>query len=113
MHCYSLPFGVLGFISHVLTYYTITVLSTGSSPLRPQKLLAHPKIALCLSSISLVGGFATSVFTLVRCRSYWQLVVIAFWKLSTAVLNGAVGVHIAIIMRKFLEENKVSSWHPI
>jgi hypothetical protein len=112
MQCYSLPFGALGFISHILTYYTIIVLSTGNSPLRPRKSLTHPIFDLWLSSIGLVGGFAISMLTVLRCRSYWQLVVIGFWKLSMAAFNGAVGIHVAIIVRRVSKTrgSKASSW---
>jgi len=100
MQCYSLPYGGLGFTSHILAYYTVIILSTGRSPLLPGKRLRHSTIDLWLSTIGLMGGFAVAVFTLVKCRNHWQLLVIGVWKLSMSFFNGVVGVHIAIIMRK-------------
>lgn len=100
MACYSLPYGALGFTSHLLTYYTVAVLSAGRSPFRPWKKLTHSSFDLYLSSIGLVGGFALALFTLVRCRNHWQLLLVGIWKLSMSVFNGVVGVHTAIIMRR-------------
>jgi hypothetical protein len=106
MECYSLPFGALGFASHIFTYYTIIVLAMGRCPLRPWKLLACSWFDMCLSFIGLVGGSAIAVFTLVRCRDHWQLFVIAIWKLSMSVFNGVVGFHIATIVRRFSKEQR-------
>jgi len=99
MACYSLPYGGLGFASHILTYYTVIVLSTGHSPIRPWKKLSHSRYDLFLSTVGLVGGFAIAIFTLVRCRNHWQLLLIGIWKLSMSVFNGVVGVHISTIMK--------------
>ena len=33
--CYTLPYGGLGFASHILTYYTLFMLFSGRQPLRP------------------------------------------------------------------------------
>jgi len=100
MSCYSLPYGGLGFASHILTYYTVTILSTGHSPIRPWKKLKHSGFDLWISLIGLISGFALALFTLVRCRNHWQLLVIGIWKLSMSVFNGIVGVHTAILLRK-------------
>jgi len=120
MECYSLPYGGLGFASHILTYYTVIVLATGRSPLRPWKKLANSRFDLLLSSIGLIGGFAVAVFTLVRCRNHWQLLVIGIWKLSMSVFNGVVGVHVAYLLRnvpkpqaKRGNNRGSSSYHPI
>jgi hypothetical protein len=110
MQCYGLPFGVVGVMSNYLLYYTVFVLSTGNSPLRPWKALTHARLDLYLSWISLVGGVATSGLTLVRCRSYWQLLVIAGWKLCFAAFNGAFGVHIATLVRKGSKTSKAGLW---
>jgi len=100
MQCYSLPYGALGFVSHLLTYYTVSVLSAGRSPIRPWRKLYNSRLNLWLSAFGLIGGFSLAVFTLVRCRNHWQLLVIGIWKLSMSFFNGVVGVHVALIMRK-------------
>jgi hypothetical protein len=101
MECYSLPFGGLGFVSHIITYYTIIVLGSGRSPLLPWKSLKYSWFNLCLSLVGLMGGFAIAVFTLVACRNHWQFLVIGIWKLSMSVVNGAVGIHAATLVRRF------------
>jgi hypothetical protein len=37
MQCYSLPYGGLGFASHILTYYTVGLIWAGKRPLKPWK----------------------------------------------------------------------------
>jgi len=107
MECYSLPYGGLGFTSHILTYYTVAILSAGRSPIRPWRKLSNSSLDLWLSSIGLVGGFAVALFTLVRCRNHWQLLVIGIWKMSMSLFNGIVGVHIAIVIRKAARKSAI------
>jgi hypothetical protein len=56
--------------------------------------------------MGLTGGFALGLFTLVKCRNHWQLLVIGIWKLSMTFFNGVVGVHVALIMRKVPKPEK-------
>jgi len=118
MECYSLPYGGLGFTSHILTYYTVIILANGRSPLRPWKKLVNTRFDLVLSTIGLVGGFALAVFTLVRCRNHWELLLVGIWKLSMSLFNGVVGVHVSYILRNVskpsLERgNNHASYHPL
>jgi hypothetical protein len=53
LKCYTLPFGVIGFISHLLTYYTVVMLALGFSPWRWRQ-NTHWKFDFVLSSISLL-----------------------------------------------------------
>ena len=94
--CYSLPYGGLGFASHVLTYYTIVCLAFGRRPLWPFKRIDHSKFGFGLSAVGLVGGLLVTVVTILRCRNHWQLLVLAIWKLSMSVFNGVAGLHVAI-----------------
>lgn len=93
--CYSLPYGGLGFASHLLTYYTIICLGFGRKPLWPFKRVKNGKYGLALAVIGLVGGFILSTITMVRCRNHWQLLVLAVWKFSMSLFNGIVAVHVA------------------
>jgi len=94
--CYSLPYGGLGFASHVLTFYTIVCLAFGRRPLWPFKRITHSIFGIGLSAVGLVGGLLVTVVTILRCKNHWQLLVLAIWKLSMSLFNGIAGLHVAI-----------------
>jgi len=93
--CYSLPYGGLGFTSHILTYYTVICLGFGRKPFWPCKPISQGNFDLFLAVAGLLVGFIISTITMVRCRNHWQLVAIAVWKLGMSLFNNIVGVHIA------------------
>jgi len=97
--CYSLPYGALGFASHFLTYYTLACLWRGRSPLFPWRRLECGRFSLALGATALTFSTGVAVFTMIKCKNTWQLLVIAVWKLSMSLLNGITVVHIAWIMR--------------
>jgi len=96
LHCYNLPFGALGFISHILTYYTIVCLWYNRSPLWPFHKIAWSMLDFVLSFAGLIACIVTSAITIRNCKGTWQLLLIAVWKLSMSLLNGLTGMHIAI-----------------
>ncbi|TFK69632.1 hypothetical protein BDN72DRAFT_840114 [Pluteus cervinus] len=83
--CYSLPYGGLGFVSHLLTYYTVTCLCAGRRPLWPLHKINASRLDIVLGLVSLCVTTAMGVITLVRCRHSWQLFTIGIWKLG---ING-------------------------
>ncbi|EAU84059.2 hypothetical protein CC1G_06921 [Coprinopsis cinerea okayama7 len=95
--CYNLPYGILGFISHVLTYYTIVCLWFGRKPLWPFSRVSYSRFDLALGGIGLLVSTLLSIVTIIRCREAWQLLVIAIWKMSMSLLNGVTAVHVAIL----------------
>ncbi|KAF8892898.1 hypothetical protein BD779DRAFT_1436605, partial [Infundibulicybe gibba] len=94
--CYSLPYGALGFVSHVLTYYTIGCLWAGRSPLWPRRKVKYTRVDLAIGIVGLCISTGLAIHTLVKCRDTWQLLVIAVWKLSMSLLNGITAVQVAI-----------------
>lgn len=98
LQCYNLPFGGLGFTSHILTYYTIICLWFGRKPLWPFSKISHTKMDVMLGSIGLLVCIVMSVLTMIQCRNTWQLLVIAVWKLSMSLLNGITALHVAILV---------------
>ncbi|KDR77317.1 hypothetical protein GALMADRAFT_139310 [Galerina marginata CBS 339.88] len=98
LHCYSLPFGALGFISHVLTYYTIACLWFGRKPLWPFQKIANSKLDLILGALGISLCIIMSIVTMIKCKNTWQLLVIAVWKLSMSLLNGLTALHVAILV---------------
>jgi hypothetical protein len=92
IHCYSLPYGGIGFASHVLTYWTILVLGFGRKPYWPWRRLSAGKIDLCLAIVQVVVTVALAAFTIARCRSRWQFVLLAVWKLVMSMVVGVWGI---------------------
>jgi len=92
IQCYSLPYGELGFLSHILTFYTVVMLYKDRSPLRPWKRLSHSFFDQILAMVGLAGGFVLTLITLVRCRRHWQLLLLGLSKLCTSLMNGLSGI---------------------
>jgi hypothetical protein len=90
--CYSLPYGGIGFTSHVLTYWTILVLGFGRKPYWPWRRLSAGKFDLILSIAQLTITVAIAAFTIARCRSRWQFILIAVWKLVMSMVVGVWGI---------------------
>jgi hypothetical protein len=103
--CYSLPYGGLGFASHVLTYYTILILGLGRKPLWPVKHVKYGIFGLTLAGVGLLAGFILSTITMVRCRNHWQLLALATWKFSMSLFNGIVGFRVAYLNFRQRKEN--------
>lgn len=103
IRCYSLPYGIMGFVSHFLTYYTLLCLWKNRSPLMPWRKLRFSKWERWLGIVALIVTMSLAVLTLVRCRSSWQLLTIGVWKLSMSLLNGITAVNVANIVMKHHE----------
>jgi hypothetical protein len=93
--CYSLPYGALGFVSHVLTYYTIACLWYGRKPLWPFSRITFSSFDLALGGFGLLISTLLTIVTIVRCKDTWELLVIAIWKMGMSLLNGVTAVHVA------------------
>jgi len=109
LQCYNLPFGGLGFTSHILTYYTIACLWFGRKPLWPFKKIHYTKLDLVLASIGLALCIVMSIITMVNCKNTWQLLVIGVWKMSMSLLNGVTALHVAILVVNDAEEQVMKS----
>jgi hypothetical protein len=75
LKCYSLPYGGLGFLSHVITYWTIGCLSYGRSPITTKR-IKHWKFDLALALLGLIGSVTLSLITILRCRQRWNFVLL-------------------------------------
>jgi hypothetical protein len=100
IQCYSLPYGGIGFASHIITYYTIAMLSLQRHPYAPWIQNKHSGFDLWLSIVGLTVTIIVSSLTMVRCRSKWQFIVIAAWKLDLSVTFGLLSLHAAAIIPK-------------
>ena len=106
--CYSLPYGGIGFLSHFLTYWTIFWLGHGRKPYFPFSKLSAGKLDVCLSILQMVTTVSLAAFTMSRCRSRWQFVLIAVWKLVMSLVVGIWGFAASL---KVMED--VPGYYPI
>src|SRR5262245_4249847 len=79
IRCYALPFGAIGFSSHVLTYLTVLCLTNGRSPWFPCTRLRWRRFNLGLGYLGLIITLPLTVLTMVRCRKSWSFILIAVW----------------------------------
>jgi hypothetical protein len=97
IQCCALPYGAIGLLSHVLTYYKIYMLTIGHSSLLPWKKLKLPKWDLVLSVTGLILGFAFTIHTMVQCKQRWQFMLTAVWKATLSISVGALSVHASVM----------------
>ncbi|KAF2494915.1 hypothetical protein BU16DRAFT_51086 [Lophium mytilinum] len=100
IQCYALPYGAIGIISHLLTYWTIAWIGYGRVPLWPKHHISSSKFDLCLAAISMITCIPIATVSIHRCRLSWQFILIGVWKLVTSVVVGAMGIHRAILARE-------------
>jgi hypothetical protein len=90
---YSLPYGVLGAISHPLTYYVILCHSYGRRLTTPWKHLEKQLFNMCSVVISSVVSIAIAVVILTRMRETQPLVVLAALQVVLSFIMDALNVH--------------------
>jgi hypothetical protein len=93
IECYGLPYGGIGFLSHILTYYNIVCIGAGIRPLEPHLKLRHGSVDIVLAIVSLMGSVIIAIYTCVRCRGEWQFVLLAFSKLTLSLTLGISCLH--------------------
>ncbi|KAF2472588.1 uncharacterized protein BDR25DRAFT_284127 [Lindgomyces ingoldianus] len=106
IQCYALPYGAIGIISHLLTYWTIAWIGVGRSPVWPWHRLTSTKFDIFLASVTLVTCIPIASISIHRCRLSWHFVLIGVWKLVTSVSLACITIHRAVISHR---EAKASS----
>ncbi|OJJ42330.1 hypothetical protein ASPZODRAFT_147421 [Penicilliopsis zonata CBS 506.65] len=88
--CYSLPYGTLGFVSHLLTYYSSNMIMDKHRPLMPGTEMrdGHSTWNTTLGLLKLVLTHISSIVTMVRCSHAWQFEAIAAMKLTLSLSSG-------------------------
>jgi hypothetical protein len=99
IQCYGLPYGGLGFASHIITYFTVVCLWLRRDPLLPWKKICHPWRSFYMGLVSLILSVGFAVFTIVRCASTWQFVTIAVWKVALSTFLGCSTMSTALSVR--------------
>ena len=83
--CYGLPYGGIGFSSHIITYYTMTMLYFGRKPLQPWKRVKHKKWSLGLSVVSLIATTILTSIAIQKCKQQWEFMILGVWMLTTSI----------------------------
>jgi hypothetical protein len=98
IQCYSLPYSGIGFACHILTYYTMAMLVLSRHSYYPWRQNTHSQLDRGLGIVSLVLSVVISALTRYRCRSRWQFIAIAAWKLDLSVTFGILCYHSASLI---------------
>ncbi|KAF2992981.1 hypothetical protein E8E13_000160 [Curvularia kusanoi] len=100
IECYALPYGAMGIISHLLTYWTIAWIGFGRVPLWPSKHIHQYKLDLFLAAATLLSCIPIATITIYRCRLSWHFILISVWKLVTSVSVALISIHRCVIVRQ-------------
>lgn len=107
IQCYALPYGAMGIISHLLTYWTIAWVGWGKVPLWPAKDIRQYQLDFFLAIATLCTCIPIASITIVRCRLSWHFVLISIWKLVTSVSVAFISIHRCFITRQDQKRPKV------
>jgi hypothetical protein len=99
IQCYSIPYGGIGFASHLLTYYTLACLWVGARPLCPWDRLQHTWWDCIVGTASFFLSNAFAAFTLYRCQNRWEFILIAVWKISLSTTLALTTITASILSR--------------
>ena len=99
MKCYSIPYGSLGFVSHLLTMWTFWMLAVGKRPYWPWRPLSHGLTDVFLALTGLLLSVAVAAFTMYRCKNGWSFVLLGFWKLILSFTLGGYSLEHSILLR--------------
>ncbi|KAK4168404.1 hypothetical protein QBC43DRAFT_310189 [Cladorrhinum sp. PSN259] len=96
IQCYALPYGAIGFASHLLTYFTAFMLSRGRNPFLFWQKLKHRRFNLAVALIGFVITLVLTTLTMARCRRTWPFILIAVWKLVLSVTLTGMTIQAAL-----------------
>jgi hypothetical protein len=94
---YAIPYGVLGFLSHALTFHVILCHLFGRRPLLPWQALQKTTWNIVLVSVSSLVSVILSAVTLARTRGSQPLMILAGMQIVLGVLVDAVHVHRLVV----------------
>ncbi|KAI9883665.1 MAG: hypothetical protein M1823_004575 [Watsoniomyces obsoletus] len=96
LQCYLLPFGWIGVISHLLTYYQMICLGLIRSPIPPWPKLSCGVCDLMLNTASLLATVPLAIWTIVRCRQSWELILVSVWMTLLVITQGCMAIHASV-----------------
>ncbi|KAM3069184.1 hypothetical protein ACMFMG_010704 [Clarireedia jacksonii] len=95
--CHGLPYGAIRFVSHLLAYYTMFILSRERRPITPWMKLTKtsPKFNYYLIGTKILGTIIAPIATMIHCHHTWitrQFATLAAMKLSLTISFALVAV---------------------
>jgi hypothetical protein len=90
--CYSLPYGAIGFASHILAYYQMTILLLGRQPLLPWRRLKYTLIGTILAIIQQITTIVLSSITISRCQHQWHFMLLGISMLTTSIVSSVLNI---------------------
>jgi len=94
LKCYGLPYGALGFASHVLMLYTLMCLLHLRRSYWPFSRISPGWFSgwnVLLSIVTLSGTTTLTIITMVRCKDHWQFMLLAVEHLCLSIVISMVG----------------------
>jgi hypothetical protein len=110
VQCYSIPYGGIGFASHILTYYTLVCLWYGRKPLWPMSPLNHVWLDFIWAVLTLFIAVGLAVFTIIRCRNRYEFMLIAIWKIFMTTVLVCTTITAPVIIRKEGDATTTVGW---
>lgn len=90
---YGIPYGILGVVSHALTFYVIMCHFFGRRPLQPWKFLEKERWNLAVVSISSLISIILSSVSLARTRGSRPLMILAGMQIVLGALIDFIHIH--------------------
>ncbi|KAN0093545.1 hypothetical protein V8E51_016729 [Hyaloscypha variabilis] len=109
IQCYALPYGILGFISHLLTYWAILCFKLNLTPLFPFRENSEPVHSIFFAVVGLLATVTINILTTIRYRQAWEFVLISLWKMTLSITLSAVTIHAMLVVDR-LQKGGGRSW---
>ena len=90
--CFALPYGAVGFASHILTYYCLIINLRGKGPLAPWKDQENQGRNLLLCGLQLVSTVIIAALAGKRCDTSDDFEMLTAWLIATSIASALAGV---------------------
>jgi len=84
--CYNLPYGGIGFLTHLIAFWMVIWLGLGMTPIWPVKELTNRWAITVIGLLSFFGAVPIVLLNILQCRARWQFVCLGVWKLTTSFI---------------------------
>ncbi len=96
IYCYGLPYGGIGNVSHILTYWALGCIYFYRRPWMPWSELAYSKLDIFLGFTQLIGCVLLAFLTILRCRLQWQLIALAVGRMTNSWTMGWCTIAVSV-----------------
>jgi len=93
--CYALPYGALGFVSHIIMLYNVVCLLNLRKTCFPCSKTTPSKHSCWNMAVAcaVLGGTTTlTIITIVRCKNHWRYILLAVEQLSLSITISLLGL---------------------